>query len=766
MGYIISKSNNETLILLNDGQIDTAITPLTLVGKNVSNFGDAQNENFVHLLENFANSSARLSGSGQPRSPLRGQLWFDTNPEVNRLLVYDGDRWRPLAVSIAGTSPINSLINATAAPPIPYAANQPGDLFFNTTSKKLFVVSGTGTELTFIGPESVEGFADTRMASASMYDTLNNKRPVIQMIVDGEVVAVVSSSTFQVSATNTVAGFSRVYRGVTFKNYNSSTRYTTATTDVMLHGLHEQLDQSYPRRNVNEHIQGSWYFDNGASLFFGTSGNSSVTWSTTNSALSLASSSKINFSVSSAKLEFDGQTLYPTSTIDLGKTSSPYNNLYATNVVSSYITATNIYQEGYRVLTAQTLPDAGVVGVLGTTNQIAVSNKVNGVVTVSLPSSITVGTVNATNISSTNIAGSNITDSGARVITTATLPYSVATITGVSNQITVNVTDRTATLGFSSNAVMTNLSASSISATNMFQGGYRVLTTATLAEYAVVGVLGTANQISASKVDGVVTLSLPSVVNASTINMTTAGVTNLTSTNGTISALRSTNSTATNLTAGNASITSLTANVAGAGTLTVSNDATVYGNITATNVSASSNLIGLGVKAATGDFSSQLNAAQAGIIGSLTAGSITATGTSNFSNGTQKIRDVIEQVSIVGSPPSGTVNIDLIGASIIYYTSAANTNWSFNFRGNSSVSANSYLATGQSVTVTVLVTQDSTVGYYPTSCSIDGVTVTPKWFGGILPSSGEINCVNAFTFTIVKTGSASYSLFSSIMKYA
>lgn len=766
MGYIISKSNNETLILLNDGQIDTAITPLTLVGKNVSNFGDAQNENFVHLLENFANSSARLSGSGQPRSPLRGQLWFDTNPEVNRLLVYDGDRWRPLAVSIAGASPINSLINATAAPPIPYAANQPGDLFFNTTSKKLFVVSGTGTELTFIGPESVEGFADTRMASASMYDTLNNKRPVIQMIVDGEVVAVVSSSTFQVSATNTVAGFSRVYRGVTFKNYNSSTRYTTATTDVMLHGLHEQLDQSYPRRNVNEHIQGSWYFDNGASLFFGTSGNSSVTWSTTTSALSLASSSKINFSVSSAKLEFDGQTLYPTSTIDLGRTASPYNNLYATNVVSSYITATNIYQEGYRVLTAQTLPDAGVVGVLGTTNQIAVSNKVNGVVTVSLPSSITVGTVNATNISSTNIAGSNITDSGARVITTATLPYSVATITGVSNQITVNVTDRTATLGFSSNAVMTNLSASSISATNMFQGGYRVLTTATLAEYAVVGVLGTANQISASKVDGVVTLSLPSVVNASTINMTTAGATNLTSTNGTISALRSTNSTATNLTAGNASITSLTANVAGAGTLTVSNNATVYGNMTATNVSASSNLISLGVKAATGDFSSQLNAAQAGIIGSLTAGSITATGTSNFSNGTQKIRDVIEQVSIVGSPPSGTVNIDLIGASIIYYTSAANTNWSFNFRGNSSVSANSYLATGQSVTVTVLVTQDSTVGYYPTSCSIDGVTVTPKWFGGILPSSGEINCVNAFTFTIVKTGSASYSLFSSIMKYA
>lgn len=792
MAYILNKSNGQQLTVLNDGLTDSLLTSITLIGKNVSNFGDPQNENFLFLLENFANSSYT---GGAPRSPTTGQLWFDTSPFVNRPLAFDGSVWRPLAISWYDTAPTNNLINRLSNPRYSFAANQPGDFWVDSVNKQLYVITSTASDVSLIGPEAVPGFGTTKMSSVAMKDSSGNSHPVIQTIVDGEVVSVQSNVTFVQTSTNAVLGFATVYRGVTFKNYNSSTRYPSGSSDVVLHGLHEQLDQSYPRRNVDEHIQNNWYFDNGGGIKFGTTGTSSISWAS--NTLNIAATTKIALGISAAKVEFDGTSLSPVSTIDLGKVAAPYNNLYVTTIAATTITATDIYESGERVLTKTTLPDAGVVTVQGTTNQITATT-VNGVVTLSLTPAITVNTVNATNVSSTNIAGSVVTDNGARVITTATLPYSIATITGVSNQITVNVTGRTANLGFATNAVMNNLTADYIAAPNMYQDGHRVLTTATLPAAGVIAVVGTTNQIAAVNQSGVVTISLPPLVNGSTINATTSTIGRLSVTNGTISALTVNNNTVTTLTAANANISSLTVSSAGITALTVSGDATVYGTTTATNVYASNNMFGYNLRGAYGDYSIQLNAtnatintltvlnnvavtggisaggtvsgntvnaSQATISGALTAGSIVATGTSNFSNGTQKIRDVIEQVSVITSPPSGTVNINLNGSSVIYYTAATNANWTFNFRGDSLTPTNTYLSAGQSVTVTVLVTQDNVVGYYPLTCKIDGVTVTPKWFGGILPDSGETDCVNAYTFTIVKTGSATYSLFASIMKY-
>lgn len=150
--------------------------------------------------------------------------------------------------------------------------------------------------------------------------------------------------------------------------------------------------------------------------------------------------------------------------------------------------------------------------------------------------------------------------------------------------------------------------------------------------------------------------------------------------------------------------------------------------------------------------------------GSLIAGSITISGNSNFSNGTQNTRDVIEQVSI-STAPGGTVQVNLLGPAITYFTSNSSGNWIFNFRGNGSVSTNTYLNVGQSVTTTILVTQGST-GYYPTAFSIDGSFVTPKWLGGSAPTSGDANGVDAYMFTIVKTGASAYSVFASVSKYA
>jgi len=91
MAYQIDKTDGTTLVQLLDGVVDTS-TDLKLVGRNVSGYGDAQNENFVRLLENFAKADT------PPGKPLIGQLWFDKNADKMRPSVFDGVRWRNMGI--------------------------------------------------------------------------------------------------------------------------------------------------------------------------------------------------------------------------------------------------------------------------------------------------------------------------------------------------------------------------------------------------------------------------------------------------------------------------------------------------------------------------------------------------------------------------------------------------------------------------------------------------------------------------------------------
>lgn len=125
----------------------------------------------------------------------------------------------------------------------------------------------------------------------------------------------------------------------------------------------------------------------------------------------------------------------------------------------------------------------------------------------------------------------------------------------------------------------------------------------------------------------------------------------------------------------------------------------------------------------------------------------------------------LEKVTISATAATGTINYDLSTQSILYYTSNASANWTVNIRGNSSTTLNSMMATGQSVTMTFLVTQGSTA-YYNSAVTIDGTSVTPKWLGGSAPTAGNINGVDVYTYTIIKTGSAAYTIFASQSRYA
>jgi hypothetical protein len=125
----------------------------------------------------------------------------------------------------------------------------------------------------------------------------------------------------------------------------------------------------------------------------------------------------------------------------------------------------------------------------------------------------------------------------------------------------------------------------------------------------------------------------------------------------------------------------------------------------------------------------------------------------------------LEKVTISATAATGTINYDLSTQSILYYTSNASANWTVNIRGNSGTTLNSMMATGQSVTMTFLVTQGATA-YYNSAVTIDGASVTPKWLGGSAPSAGNINGVDVYTYTVIKTGSAAYTVFASQSRYA
>lgn len=119
-----------------------------------------------------------------------------------------------------------------------------------------------------------------------------------------------------------------------------------------------------------------------------------------------------------------------------------------------------------------------------------------------------------------------------------------------------------------------------------------------------------------------------------------------------------------------------------------------------------------------------------------------------------------EVVTVSATAATGTINYDVTTQSVLYYTTNASANWTVNFRASSGTSLNTAMSTGQSMTVVFLVSQGATA-YYNNAVTIDGNSVTPKYQGGTAWSSGNASGIDAYSYTIVKTGSATFTVFAS-----
>ena len=142
----------------------------------------------------------------------------------------------------------------------------------------------------------------------------------------------------------------------------------------------------------------------------------------------------------------------------------------------------------------------------------------------------------------------------------------------------------------------------------------------------------------------------------------------------------------------------------------------------------------------------------------------TFTAQQTFSGSTSVLGQVTtssaETTTITATAATGALTYDVSTQSVLYYTTAATNNWTMNFRMSSGTSLNTAMATGQAVTVVFAATTGATP-YYPTAITIDGNAVTPKWQGGTAPTAGNASSVDVYSYTIIKTGSAAFTVLAS-----
>jgi hypothetical protein len=196
MAYQVDKFNGTFLVSVADGTVDTT-TDLRLLGKNYAGYGEVQNENFLHLLESFANTSP-------PPKAINGQIWFDSASK--RLKYYDADntKWRTTGgLEVSSTAPVKM---------------NTGDFWYDTSADQLY--SWNGNTFVLIGPQPTVSGSQTATSVAIVKGTDGLNYNIVKLLAGaGDTVAVIANDAFTLdSILNPIPGFSAIKKGITLVN--------------------------------------------------------------------------------------------------------------------------------------------------------------------------------------------------------------------------------------------------------------------------------------------------------------------------------------------------------------------------------------------------------------------------------------------------------------------------------------------------------------------------------------------------------------------
>ena len=204
MAYTINRYNGAVQATVQDGTINQS-TEVKFIGKNYAGYGEAQNENFMFLLEHFAGSTA-------PSKPVAGMIWYDNSTQ--KIKVYNGTSFKNTGSTEVSTSAPSGLVE--------------GDLWWNSTTGQLYVKNAS-SEWILVGPQGGSASTITRMVSTTLTDTLNTTHDVQEAVIGDEVVYIISKDEFTNSAGTSVTGFDVIRKGITLVNTVASTDGITST---------------------------------------------------------------------------------------------------------------------------------------------------------------------------------------------------------------------------------------------------------------------------------------------------------------------------------------------------------------------------------------------------------------------------------------------------------------------------------------------------------------------------------------------------------
>lgn len=248
MAYTVNKTNGSVLATVSDGTIDTS-TDLVLIGKNYAGYGEFLNENYVKLLENFANTTA-------PSSPLAGQMWWDTTNSL--LKVYTGSAFKTVSSS-------------TSSPTTP-SGSVTGDLWWDTTNGQLKVYNGSS--FTTIGPAFTSASGTSGAIVEVVTDNAAADHVVVKLYVSNVVVGTISKDA-EFTPQAALGGFATIKPGIQLSTTVSGAKLQgTATDSDSLGGV---LAANYLRSNVNDSTSGVLSVLNDTGLVVGADSDLTIT---------------------------------------------------------------------------------------------------------------------------------------------------------------------------------------------------------------------------------------------------------------------------------------------------------------------------------------------------------------------------------------------------------------------------------------------------------------------------------------------------------
>lgn len=353
MAYSVDTYSGSRNFVVEDGTINSNLD-IRLIGKNYAGYGEVQNENFLHLLENFAGETA-------PLKPIAGQLWYDSKSKKIKYWDSSAVRWK----GTGGTE-----VSPADNPP---AGSGIGDLWWDTTNQQLYIWNGTTFVL--VGPDSLVGLGTTQIKSVAVTDTAGGTRAILQGIVGDSTMFIVAESEFELNAASATAnpGFGVIKKGITLKNHNNSTGVTDSGETTILWGaasnslrLGGYLATDYLRANAP--IEGTPKF-NDTGYIVGSDNDLavSVSGSTVTVKHQIAGTLKFQTTVDSTTytpLTLVGTDILPGAgnATDLGSATYNFKNVYASSYYGSGANLTSINAAS---IATGTIPTARLTGTYG-----------------------------------------------------------------------------------------------------------------------------------------------------------------------------------------------------------------------------------------------------------------------------------------------------------------------------------------------------------------------------------------------------------------